>query len=484
MLDLAAAGNLQLADAADIATNVLSAYGMQVSEIGTVSDMLAVAAANSNSNIYDLAEAMKNVGPLAHTAGISLRDTIKYLMTLSKSAIRGGEAGTLMMNAFRMSAAFTKQGIKLLSKYGIQYENFIDETGRLKDFDKLLSLIGQHKIPVGALFKIFDIRGGKAVAVLKDQTEELVKFNKILTDSHGAAQRMAAVLMSGAPVAVKKFTSALEGLKLTMAAFILPMFTTVTEKFANFFSHLAADHPVLLKFSAIMLSITAVLGALIVPMGLVIISLGAIMTAFSAMSAPVIALAGAIGALVIAYRKWGDSGTPIINAIKGVASAINDLFAPGLILMRDLFVSSGMAGGFFKGVINAITSAVVFSVKSIEIMIRTLTLFVRIIGTIGNVIGAALTGNFSGAVAALKAGGRGMLSDLSKIDIAGRDAASAITMRDISSLKAAAKTSVDMQGQITVEAAKGTTVQGARVSAGGQNLGVNVREAGLAPAGY
>lgn len=482
MLDLAAAGSLQLADAADISTNVLSAYGLKVEEIGKVSDMLAAAASNSNSTIYDFAEAMKNVGPMARAAGISLKDTIKYLMTLSTSAIRGGEAGTLLMNAFRISAAFSKQGIKLLKRYGINFREFIDETGKLKDYDRLLDLVGKKKVPVGALFKIFDIRGGKAVAVLKEQTEQLKKFDEVLKNAEGRSKEMADTMMKGLPGAIKKFLSAMEGLEITMSDFVVPTFTRVTEVIAKFTSHLAANHPKLLKFSAWMITAAAIAGALIIPLGLIAIALGGIGSVLTAITGPMWIIIGAVGLVTAAFSYWAASGHPVIAAVKDLGIAIYNFFQPSLELISFWLRKAGGSGEIFRDVMFFIGAELMAVIKLVEAFIRTITMMVRVIGTVGDVIGAVFTGNFAGALQALRAGGKGVLTDLANIDKTMGQAFRAAIL-DVEMAKAGAKATTNIQGQITVAADKGTTVRAAKITAGDQNLGINVFGAGLVPGG-
>lgn len=56
VLDLAGAGQLDLADAADIASNVLSGFGMEANEAGHMADVLAKAATNANTDVGQLGD--------------------------------------------------------------------------------------------------------------------------------------------------------------------------------------------------------------------------------------------------------------------------------------------------------------------------------------------------------------------------------------------------------------------------------------------
>jgi TP901 family phage tail tape measure protein len=70
-LELAAAGNLDLARAADIASNVLTGYGLQAEEVGRVNDVLALASISANTNVEQLGNAFKFVAPVASAMGVS-----------------------------------------------------------------------------------------------------------------------------------------------------------------------------------------------------------------------------------------------------------------------------------------------------------------------------------------------------------------------------------------------------------------------------
>src|SRR5699024_11844849 len=59
VLDLAAAGAVDLGDAADITSNILSGFGMEATETARVADILAQASADSNTDVQGLGEAFK-----------------------------------------------------------------------------------------------------------------------------------------------------------------------------------------------------------------------------------------------------------------------------------------------------------------------------------------------------------------------------------------------------------------------------------------
>lgn len=92
-LDLAAAGQLGLARAAEISSGVLRGFQKDASEAAHVSDVLAAASVKSNQEIEDLGEAMKFAAPTAKLFGISLEEATASIAKLADSGLKGGIGG-------------------------------------------------------------------------------------------------------------------------------------------------------------------------------------------------------------------------------------------------------------------------------------------------------------------------------------------------------------------------------------------------------
>ena len=73
VLDLAAAGNLELADAADIVTNVMAGYGIAADDVSKATDVLVTGFTSANTDLQQLGEAFKLAGPVAKAAGLALK---------------------------------------------------------------------------------------------------------------------------------------------------------------------------------------------------------------------------------------------------------------------------------------------------------------------------------------------------------------------------------------------------------------------------
>lgn len=129
-LALAAAGDLELADASSYAVNAMKMFGLQGKDVASVADAMATAANITTADVADFGEALSNGGALAKTAGLSFRQTMGFLTALADASVKGGEAGTTMKSAFVALLNPTKQQAKAARDLGI---NFQDANGDLKD---------------------------------------------------------------------------------------------------------------------------------------------------------------------------------------------------------------------------------------------------------------------------------------------------------------------------------------------------------------
>ena len=98
-LNLAAAANVDLATSADIASNVLSGYGLEVSELGHANDVLVATMTKTNTDLLQLGEAMKYAGPVASAAGVSFEGAAAAIGLMGNAGIQGSMAGTSLRGA-------------------------------------------------------------------------------------------------------------------------------------------------------------------------------------------------------------------------------------------------------------------------------------------------------------------------------------------------------------------------------------------------
>lgn len=93
VLDLATASGMALGQAADIASNIMSGFGIEASNAANVTDVLAAASSRANTDVAQLGSAMSTVAPISAALGISLEDTAAAIGVMSDAGIQGERAG-------------------------------------------------------------------------------------------------------------------------------------------------------------------------------------------------------------------------------------------------------------------------------------------------------------------------------------------------------------------------------------------------------
>lgn len=140
VLDLAAAGNMDLARASDIVTDYITAFGLSAQDSSHFVDVMAYAMSNSNTNVEQLGEAYKNCAAGAGAMGYSVEDVTAALMTMANAGIKGGEAGTSLNAVMTRLATDTKGCATALEEYGVY---IYDSEGNMKSMSSILESLVQ-----------------------------------------------------------------------------------------------------------------------------------------------------------------------------------------------------------------------------------------------------------------------------------------------------------------------------------------------------
>jgi TP901 family phage tail tape measure protein len=93
-LDLAAAGQLEVARSAEIMGITLKQFNLDGTQAARVADVLAAGANKAVGGVEELAQGLKFVGPVADSMNISLEDTVATLTLFADRGILGEQAGT------------------------------------------------------------------------------------------------------------------------------------------------------------------------------------------------------------------------------------------------------------------------------------------------------------------------------------------------------------------------------------------------------
>lgn len=220
VLNLATAGNMDLAKASDIVTDYLTAFGLSANDANGFVDQMAYAMSNSNTNVEQLGEAYKNVAATSTQLGYSLEDTTAALMVMANSGIKGGEAGTALSSIMTRLGNNVSGCRDMLKKYGVEV---YDSQGNVKSLSSILtSMQGVWgKLSDEQKSNLSYVVAGKTaqselMTVLSDSTGTFTDYTNALKDCDGAADKMAATMADSLKGDTIALDSAMEGLGISI----------------------------------------------------------------------------------------------------------------------------------------------------------------------------------------------------------------------------------------------------------------------------
>jgi TP901 family phage tail tape measure protein len=118
-LALAAAGQIDVGKATEIASNAMTQFGLKGKDVPHVADLLAASADKSVASVESLGDALNQSGLVASQFGLSAEDTVGTLTAFSKAGLNGSDAGTSFKTMLLSLASPSKQAQKYLDEYNI-----------------------------------------------------------------------------------------------------------------------------------------------------------------------------------------------------------------------------------------------------------------------------------------------------------------------------------------------------------------------------
>lgn len=208
-LNLAAAGGMELAQAADLASNVLQQFALDVDQTQRVTDVLAQTATNSNTSVEQLGNAMSMAGPVANAAGLELEETAAAMGAMGDAGIQASRAGTSLRGAMTRILNATGPAEEALARLGIEAEN---ADGSLRPLPDIVDQLADSGATAGDMMEIFGQRAGPAMAALVEQGgDSLRDLTDTIENSAGAAEEMAETRMDNLAGSLQELRSAAEG---------------------------------------------------------------------------------------------------------------------------------------------------------------------------------------------------------------------------------------------------------------------------------
>ena len=330
VLNLAAAGDIQLASASDMVTDAMSALGMGVDEAGTMVDQMAKTASTTNTSVAQLGEGILTIGATAKSIKGGTAELNTALGILANNGIKGAEGGTHLRNIILSLQSPTDAAAKQMEALGI---SVYDSEGNMRSLNDILgdlntSMDGMTSAEksniISTIFNKTDLSSVNALLANTGSTWD--DLQQKIIDSGGAAQQMADTQLDNLQGQITILKSALEGLAISFGELLMPAIKQIVgwvQKFVDFLNSLDEGTKKTIVTIAL---VVAALGPVLIVIGKVISAVGTIMTIVPKIAGVINTVKGAFAAL---------NTTMLANPIVLIIAAIAALVAAFIYLWNN-----------------------------------------------------------------------------------------------------------------------------------------------------
>ncbi|MGO4583646.1 phage tail tape measure protein [Arthrobacter sp. 2RAF6] len=358
-LALAAAGQIDVGKATEIATIALTQFNLSGKDVPHVADLLAAGADKALGGVEDLGYGLKQGGLIAAQFGLTIDDTVGTLSAFANAGLLGADAGTSMKTMFLSLASPSKQAQKVLDEYKISaydsrgaFVGVTDLAGQLHD--KLGNLSDAQRN--AALSTIFGTDAMRAASVLmKEGSTGIQQWIKDVNDQ-GFAAAQAAGKMNSLQGDFKKLQAAVETGMIQMGSAadgaLRPAVKAITDVITGFNKMDPAAQGAIMTFAAVSGGVLLAVGGLLTFIPKIHESIEAykafrtaIATASPGMQSALTGLGKAAGVAAAAFAILATAaalGNAMAPAIKGVEETTQ-----ALLKMQN--ASTASVDGLFKG---------------------------------------------------------------------------------------------------------------------------------------
>ena len=192
-LNLAAAGQMDVGNAAEYMSQALTMFHLSGKDATSTADALAAGADKAVGDVSDFGEALNNCGAQANSFGMSLQETVGVLGLFAQNGSVGAEAGTQLKSVLMKLSAPSSEAQAEMDKLGISLydssEKFIgmaNLAGQLKEKIGSLSEEERH-YAMATIFGTYATNG--ATYIMNAGKKGVEDWTKAVSDSGFAAQQ-------------------------------------------------------------------------------------------------------------------------------------------------------------------------------------------------------------------------------------------------------------------------------------------------------
>ena len=330
VLNLAAAGGLDLASASDMVTDAMSALGLGVSDAETMVDQMSKTASTTNTSVAQLGEGILTIGATAKSVKGGTAELNTALGILANNGIKGAEGGTHLRNIILSLQNPTDKAADAMKTLGV---DVYDSQGNMRSMNDILGdlnksmdgMTSEEKANIiSTIFNKTDLSSVNALLANTGDTWD--SLQQSITDSGGAAQQMADTQLDNLQGQLTILKSALEGLAISFGELLMPAIKSIVTAVQGFVDKLNSMDEGTKKVIVTIALIVAAIGPVLIVIGKVISAVGTIMTI-------VPKIAGVINTVKTAFMALNT--TMLANPIFLIIAAIAALVAAFIYLWNN-----------------------------------------------------------------------------------------------------------------------------------------------------
>ncbi|WP_425070638.1 phage tail tape measure protein [Sagittula sp. S175] len=310
VLDLATASAVDMATAADIASNILGGFGMEAKDLTSVADKLAKTTSTSNTDLVQLGQALSYAAPLASAAGVSIEESAAAIGKLSDAGIQGSRAGTSLSGVIRRLQNPSKGAADAIREMGLTMEQ-VDLNG--ESLAEVMALFAEKGLDAATAATIFEAEAAPGALVMAKNAKAIGEMAAGLGSADGALSAMTKTMRGTIDGSFKGLGSAVEGLIIALGDAGLTSAIKGTVE----------------AFTLLIRGVTQMpdLGAVATGFGLVAAGALAMASPLVAASAAITGLAAGVAFLYQNWDTFAASFPGIAGAISGAVDGIRSAFS-------------------------------------------------------------------------------------------------------------------------------------------------------------
>lgn len=313
-LSLATAGELELGEAAEIASTALNAFRADNLNVQQAADILAGAANASATSVQEMRFSLQMVSAVASAVGMSFKDTSTAIAVFAQNGLKGSDAGTSLKTMLMNLQPTTDKQAKLFQKLNLVMADgtskFFDARGKLKSLAEISRILKNSMSDLSdaqrlqAMDTIFGSDAIRAANILYKEGAEGVEAMAQAMSKVGADQ-VAAEKMNNFNGSLEQLKGSLETLGIQLGTILLPPLRSFVDKLTELTNSFMTLSPETQKTILIFAGIAGAIGPVLIAIGMLsngisaIIGLVGIITpAFSTLGAIILGIPTAISSLI------------------------------------------------------------------------------------------------------------------------------------------------------------------------------------------